>query len=314
MAKNNPTKDSSQQLTTPADGDNPNPSNSPDRFIAYPKAYKLLADRIIDVTPGELAAWIWAEPENGGLAAYLNVDESDSPPRFYYDLGRESGHNYLLPLMSCWFLEKDIANFEPIDRYITGEALIERWSKRLAHDVEGFIQLRISKGRLQDLHPICGGITGALPNDNTHPPLEEALFLISEVEVVERKDLSPKEPAKAPEQVTSESTEQTTPERQHANPLMWGQAPPPKPPVLPNLPKTNLDGWAKAIDAMARHFLSEYKRQPNETEAWQQLLTNPPASYAITFKEGKSIEMPGEPLLTRDSFNLRWNRYTKMPP
>ena len=38
----------------------------PESFVAYPKAMKLLAERL-EATPEELAAWVWVGPKHGGL-------------------------------------------------------------------------------------------------------------------------------------------------------------------------------------------------------------------------------------------------------
>ena len=45
--------------------------------------------------------------------------------------------------MACWFRENDIAQFEPGERYITGKALIERWSKQQGIQPKAFIAQRL---------------------------------------------------------------------------------------------------------------------------------------------------------------------------
>ena len=83
------------------------PENSPvsgkQNYIAYPKAFKLLSNRL-KTTPDEIAAWVWMGQNDGGLNAYLNANELEPPPRFYYDLGNGQNFDYLSPLMACWFL------------------------------------------------------------------------------------------------------------------------------------------------------------------------------------------------------------------
>src|SRR4051794_20390454 len=104
---------------------------NPATCIPYPKAMRLLQERI-DVTPEDMAAWVFYGPEMGGLEAYLDV--SACARVFNYWLCLNSllkGHtDYVLPLMHCWFLRKDIENFNPVDRYIAGKELIEHWSKQ----------------------------------------------------------------------------------------------------------------------------------------------------------------------------------------
>lgn len=76
------------------------------RYSAYPKAMHQLTARL-GATPEELAAWIWLGPKDGGVAAYMNANELDPPPRFFYATG-SSNHDYIAPLMACWFKADDI--------------------------------------------------------------------------------------------------------------------------------------------------------------------------------------------------------------
>lgn len=71
------------------------------RYIAYPKAMKLLTERL-EATPEELAAWVWAGPDDQGLAAYLNANELDPPRPFSYQALLGGDFDYLAPLMACW--------------------------------------------------------------------------------------------------------------------------------------------------------------------------------------------------------------------
>jgi hypothetical protein len=159
-----------------------------DQYIAYPKALKLLTESL-NATPEEIAAWVWMGPENGGLSAFLNANELDSPPRFRYDLG-DGDFDYISPLMACWFHADDIANFEPSDRYITGKALLKRWKKQPGIKAKSFIRARISESRLQDIHPIFGGTQGTFSGDDTFPPLKSGLFVLCDVEKIEAEDFS----------------------------------------------------------------------------------------------------------------------------
>lgn len=163
------------------------PSFSKLEYIAYPKAMSTLSARL-NATPEELAAWIFFGPEQGCLAAYLNANELDSPPKFYYGPGREGEFDYLSPLMSCWFSAVDIANFQPTERYITGEALIERWSKQQNIKPKAFILAKIRESRLMDMHPIYGGTEATFSGMGLFPPLETGLFALSHVEAIERED------------------------------------------------------------------------------------------------------------------------------
>lgn len=162
-------------------------SDSPPRFIAYPKAFKLLADRL-EATPEEIAAWVWMGQKDGGLAAYLNANELNPPPRFYYNVGSGNDFDYLSPLMTCWFREEDIAKFEPTDRYLSGKALIERWNEQPGIQARAFIYAKIAESRLLDLHPLFGGTRGPISENDSFPPLESGLFVLAQVKEIEAAD------------------------------------------------------------------------------------------------------------------------------
>jgi len=154
-------------------------------YIAYPKALKLLSDRL-NATPEEIATWVWMGQNDGGLNAYLNANELEPPPRFSFDY--YMGDDYLSPLMACWFLEDDIIGFQPTDRYITGMALIERWEKQPGIHPEAFIRAKIAESRLLDIHPAFGGTRGSFFDDESYPSLESGMFVLSHVEKIEVED------------------------------------------------------------------------------------------------------------------------------
>ena len=160
------------------------------RYIAYPKAMHQLAARL-GATPEELAAWMWLGPEHAGLAAYVNANELEPPPRFHFGLG--GGYDYVAPLMAAWFVEEEIAHFEPTDRYITGAALVKRWGEKPGLQPEAFILAKIRESRLQDIHPMYGGTRGTFHEYADFPPLESGLFSMSEVAKVEAEDFSVQE-------------------------------------------------------------------------------------------------------------------------
>jgi hypothetical protein len=158
------------------------------RYIAYPAAMKLLAERLI-ASPDELAAWVWMGPNNGGVAAYLHANELKRPQRFYYSYpGDGQGSDYLAPLMGCWFRANQLAKFKPTDRFITGMTLIDRWRKHSGVQPEAFIRAKIAESRLIDIHPIFGTTQGTFREDTSLPPLGDALFLRSHVDEIEASD------------------------------------------------------------------------------------------------------------------------------
>jgi hypothetical protein len=183
-------------------------------YLPFPLALKHLRERL-GASPHEVAAWLFrsgqtrlrpegAPPQSGSAAtggpapgelhAYLHANELDEPPRFSFDaLSPDLASDpldYLGPLAACWFRREDVDRFEPVDRFITGNDLVARWSEVTDLDVDAFIRAKILESRLQDLHPITGGTRAALPSDTALPPLESGLFALSEIEAIEREDLA----------------------------------------------------------------------------------------------------------------------------
>ena len=169
-----------------AEGNSPAPAND-QTYIPYPKAYKVLSERLY-ATADELAAWVWLGPEEHGLVAYVSANEISPPPRFYYSLGAEDDFDYISPLMSCWFSESDTLNFQPADRYITGAELIDRWSTQPGVQAESFVRAKIAESRLIDIHPLYGATQGSFPDEEIYPPIENGLFSLASVESIEAED------------------------------------------------------------------------------------------------------------------------------
>lgn len=75
------------------------------------------------------------------------------------------------------------------------------------------------------------------------------------------------------------------------------------------------DDWFDAISDMTHEFFKEAGKIPNETQAWVQLVTNPPKGYNITAIEKNKetiLNMPGiSRSLDRRNFTERWGKYTE---
>jgi len=129
-------------------------------------------------------------PQFHGLAAYLNANELDPPPRFQYGvgIGNEHDFDYIAPLVACWFDEAEIAAFPATERYVTGRALLARWHVRLSDHSEAFVVAKIRESRLDDLHPITGGTQATSPGDDAYPPITSGLFSFSQIEAIEQQD------------------------------------------------------------------------------------------------------------------------------
>lgn len=159
------------------------------QYVAYPRAMQQLMGRL-NSTPEELAAWVWLGPRQGGLTAYLHIKDINPPTRFSYGDFFESkpDPDYVSKLMACWFRQDEIARFEPTKRFITGSALIDRWSNLHGLKPEAFIRAKIRESRLQDLHPVHGITQGSAPEEVFRPPMTTALFLLSGVEAIESEE------------------------------------------------------------------------------------------------------------------------------
>jgi hypothetical protein len=162
--------------------------NEPTRYVAYPKAAKVLMDRL-HATPDEIAAWIWMctgqDADIQGLRAFTNANELDPPPRFRF--AGHIGPDYRAALMMCWFREADLASYEPTFRFITGKSLIDRWGRHSGMHAQGFIEAKIRESRLTGIHPTLD----ASIDDNSDPeyvPIESRLFVLADVEQIEAED------------------------------------------------------------------------------------------------------------------------------
>lgn len=156
-------------------------------YIAAPAALNCLKQRL-HATVDNLAGWVWQGSDDGGLAAYHYKSGSNQLTRFYYDVS--DGQDYLMPLMRCWFLKEEIENFEPGDYYLSGRALIEEWRSLLGTETEAFISAKIVENRLFDIHPTYGETQGSNPEEKSLPPLEAALFLLSQIKNIESRDFA----------------------------------------------------------------------------------------------------------------------------
>jgi hypothetical protein len=125
-------------------------------------------------------------PEQGGLAAYSNANELVSPPPFCFDPGM--GDDYLQPLWACWFRESDVKSFQPVERYLPWEGLHEEWDQVPNECMVDFVQAKIVESRLIDLHPVTGVTRGTCPGNESLPPIQTALFSVSQVKGISASD------------------------------------------------------------------------------------------------------------------------------
>lgn len=161
------------------------------RYISYPRAMRLLNERL-DATPEELAVWVsfGSEPKCGGIPAYLEANISERPRLLTFDCWSEADFDYIAPLMSAWFVVKDIAQFDPSERYITYPALFERWSASdQLPDVAAFIVAKVREDQLHESHPVTLQSQLSLPDyEYPRPPKESTMLPLSEIRAIEHED------------------------------------------------------------------------------------------------------------------------------
>lgn len=149
----------------------------------------------------EMAAWMFI----GYLQGYVNVNELGFERPFHFsilslyigDSLNPIGFDYLPSMQGCRFRPDDIRGFDPPERYITGGALVTRWTPYCFGEsgAKAKIHSCICESRLVDMHPVYGGTeAGEFQKDPLRPwpPLEMGLFALSEIEAIEADDFGGK--------------------------------------------------------------------------------------------------------------------------
>lgn len=160
-------------------------------FIPYPKAFEILKKRH-GATHEDMVAWVFYGPDYVGLLAYLHTELAE-PWQFSYSAYAgndkvDSFFDYFSLLMDCNFCKEEIENFQPKEHYMRGEVLIERWSKYPDIHSRAYILGKIKESKLMPFHPICGLTEPTRSARRPLPPIETALFAISEIEEIEKSD------------------------------------------------------------------------------------------------------------------------------
>lgn len=166
-----------QHEATGTDQNLPSPTPS-SKFLGFPRALRLLQERI-DTNPYEFAAWIYQGPAHGGIRAYKTPIVDGFPMRFFYE--PTMNPDYITEVHFCQFLEEELSNFQPSERFITGETLIDRWVKQLKSHAKAWINKFMVEGRLIGLHPTRGAVSIDGTEDGTWQKLEKGLFPLSQV-------------------------------------------------------------------------------------------------------------------------------------
>lgn len=154
-------------------------------YLALPKALSQLQQRL-ESSVEEIAAWVFIGPDDGGIRAYTKVNNLQSLSRFWFE--PEMDPDYVSLLFNCWFSEKEIAEFEPTERFISGMALVDRWAEPLGDKARAYILAKVATGVLMDLHPVKGATNATAADLEDRPDVETGLFAMSEIEKVEQSE------------------------------------------------------------------------------------------------------------------------------
>jgi hypothetical protein len=153
-------------------------------FISYPRTKALLAQHL-NASEEEIAQWISIGSENGGLDAYVDIHRQEDAHRFSFEHPKfYKDCDYITPLINLHFKNADIERFQPTTRFITGKALLKRWTGLYGH--EGQAKENIVR-RLIARHPIAGAPENSWDENETASILS-ALFDLSQIREIEEQD------------------------------------------------------------------------------------------------------------------------------
>ncbi|RKD85752.1 hypothetical protein [Kushneria marisflavi] len=153
------------------------------RYISYPAAFKLLAERC-EATNEDLAGWVKLGPEDEGIAAYSSANELTPPPRFYFL--EDDPRDYFHLLEGCWFDRFELERFQPKHRFINAKILRDRWAQRLGSSADGFIQAKIKESSLLDVRTFYAvSDEGASDSESLQ---DDTLFFLEHIETIEQKE------------------------------------------------------------------------------------------------------------------------------
>lgn len=192
--------------------------SKPKVLIELPKVLQLLNSRL-GASMAEIAAWVVLGENSGGVRAFKQQSDPKNLNRFYFEA--EMDHDYLVPLLNCEFDEKEVCEFEPKERFISGESCLEVLRNLVDQPADVFLMEMIRGGKITDLHPVTGATRAASPEDTGLPPIETGLFSINELEkllvefgIVQTGSLS----------IDSISRARETPEQRKSRLISWHKA------------------------------------------------------------------------------------------
>lgn len=261
--------------------------------IPYTKAKCILQDKF-NTTEEEIIKWI----ETGKLNPIVGEEKIVLGWNFsaYWD---DELRNVLKGL---YFYEDAICCFDPEIRWLTFTQICERWAKygETAKDVASILKNEIG------VRPIDADI------DNG----KELNLYVYPLDVIERIEKSQFLLESQAKPATNDSAGSQAVTEPASTKVIQANSNDVKFSGLLNIPK-KIDGWFEVIDDMTRDFHEQYKKIPNEHQAWAQLWTKPQHGYEITTGTDKGencLNMPGVNPLSKSAFSKRWGNYTADKP
>lgn len=149
-------------------------------YIPYRKAKRILNDRL-QTSDDEIALWV-SGLSGVTLGAYVIGFRGKLIPFLGNGSNPFGGENYIRPLEGLYFLPTEVEQFIPDKRFISWQALVERWKKYNNGDKVKTIDLIDGrrKGGLFEYHPVSGA-SESLCGEG----FERGLFDLEKVEAVE---------------------------------------------------------------------------------------------------------------------------------
>lgn len=161
-------------------------AHAPGEYVHFLIAAARLNERW-SATPKEVAMWLLAGEDEGGLDGYLEAPLRADPPKFRFP-DYDGSFDYRGALMHCYFRSEDLEKFVPRDRYLTYAQLVERWRAHISEEEAiALIKAKGETGELDGFHPVTGGVqeAGRWRDEEGFPPIEEGMFWLAQVEGVE---------------------------------------------------------------------------------------------------------------------------------
>lgn len=169
-------------------------------YISFEEACQWLAEELNGdpkAIAWEVAAWVLRR-NILAYRKYISERPEDNKAILYNDFVFDhyheeyDGFDYMPPLEKCLFRRWEVENFAPPERYVVGSSLIQRWAehgnvseKEVKHLIRFYC---LQNGRLTDYYtsPQRSKASAEKAVFKDAPPIELALFPLSQIEIIEK--------------------------------------------------------------------------------------------------------------------------------